>query len=129
MRERKKSRWYALFLLWCGALGMALGGCAELQRAQQIYEVATTAMVPANVVIPAANAFDILKATATNYGSYCIAQKMAPSICAAATRRIVVKFVRSGTAARVQMESSLATGQPVPSSVYNILIAAVQALN
>lgn len=106
------------------ALGLSLVGCSTLATLQQV----STATVPASVVIPAANAFDILKAAATNYGRYCIQQKMAPAICDASTRRIVVKAVRAGTGARNQMEISVANNQPAIASVYNVLVAAVQSL-
>ncbi len=106
------------------ALGLSLTGCASLQNFQQV----ATTTVPASVVIPAANAFDILKAAATNYGRYCIQQKMAPSICDASTRRIVVKAIRAGTGARNQMEVSVANNQPALASIYNVLVSAVQSL-
>lgn len=107
---------------------LTLAGCAKdmalLQNVQQV----ATAEVSADVVIPTANAFDILKGTAANYGRYCIAQKMVPSICSAAIRRNVIKFVRSGTRARDQLESSVENKTPALASVYNVLVAAVQGL-
>lgn len=106
------------------ALALSLGACSTLQTFTQV----ATATVPANVVVPAANAFDILKAGATNYGKYCIANKMTPAICSADARRVVVKAVRAGTGARNQLEASLASGQPAASSVYNVLVAAVTSL-
>jgi hypothetical protein len=108
-------------------LAFSVAGC-QLQTLQNAYTIATTTTVPANVVIPAANAFDAIKATATNYGQYCLSQKFVPTICSAANRRAVIKFVRAGTAARVQIESSLSTGQPALGTVYNALIAAVNGL-
>lgn len=105
-------------------LALSLAGCATLNTIQQV----ATSTVPAAVVVPTANAFDVLKGTATNYGKYCIAQKMVPAICSAATRRVVVKFIRSGTAARNQLEGSLDRGEPAAASVYNLLVAAVQGL-
>jgi hypothetical protein len=117
-----------------GALlaAIALTGCADLQKkldlATGVYTFATETTVPANVVIPVANSFDILKAGATNYGRYCIAQKMAPSVCSADTRRIVVKAVRSGTAARNQLKASLRSGEPAAASIFNVLVAAVNGL-
>jgi len=108
-------------------IALSLGGCAkEMALLGTIQQVATAA-VPASVVIPAANAFDILKGTATNYGRYC-ANKMPEPICSASNRRVVVKFVRSGTAARSQLEDSVTSGTPAAASVYNVLVAAVQGL-
>jgi hypothetical protein len=113
-------------------LCFALVGCASLQQkidiATGVYKAATETTVPAEVVIPTANAFNILKAGATNYGRYCIQQRMAPSMCSASTRRIVIKAVRSGTAARNSLEDSVANNEPALSSVYNILVVAVNSL-
>ena len=104
--------------------GIVLAGCAQLQT----FKTVADATVPASVVVPAANAFDILKAGATNYGQYCIQQKMVPGFCSALTRRTVIKAVRSGTGARNQLEASVTSGQPALSSIYNVLVAAVTDL-
>lgn len=109
-------------------LALSLGGCANLQAVTGAFQTVTETTVPAAAVIPAANAFDILKAGATNYGRYCIQQNMGPSICSAMTRRVVIKAIRSGTAARNQLEASVINGQPALSSIYNVLVAAVTNL-
>ena len=106
-------------------LSLALAGCANLQG---IYTLATTATVPANSVVIAANSFDALKATAINYGNYCISQKFPQPICSAANRRSVIKAVNAGAAARNALEASMNTGQPALSTVYNTLISAVNTL-
>lgn len=103
---------------------LALAGCAQLGTIQKV----ATATVPAAVVVPAANTFDILKAGAANYAQYCINKKMVPAICSADTRRIVIKGVRAGTGARDKMEDSLTTGQPALASVYNVLVGAIDSL-
>lgn len=105
-------------------IGLSLAGCSTLQTLQQV----ATTEVPASVVVPAANTFDILKGTATNYGRYCITAKFVDAICSAGIRRTVIKFVRSGTAARNQLEDSVTNGAPAAASVYNVLVAAVQGL-
>lgn len=110
------------------AVALMLAGCAQMEVATGVYQKVTETTVPAATVIPTANAFDILKIAATNYGSYCIQQKMAPAPCSADTRRIVIKAVRSGTAARKQLEDSVISGQPAVASIYNVLVAAVQGL-
>lgn len=106
-------------------LALSLAGCASLQG---IYTLATTATVPAGTVVIAANSFDALKATAINYGNYCVAQKFPQPVCSAANRRTVIKSVNAGTAARIQLEASINTGQPAISTVYNTLVSAVNAL-
>lgn len=106
-------------------LALSLTGCANLSG---IYTLATTATVPSSSVVIAANTFDALKITAVNYGQYCIAQHFPRPVCSASNRRSVIKAVRAGTAARVQLESSINTGQPAIATVYNALIGAVNAL-
>jgi len=113
-------------LLSIAALALSLGACAQLKGA---YTVATTSTVPAGDVVIAANSFDALKATAINYGRYCIDQKYPKPVCSASNRRSVIKAVNSGTSARIQLESSINTGQPALSTIYNVLIAAVNNLN
>ena len=113
-------------------LTLTVAGCAGLQQkleiATGVYKTVTETTVPASAVIPTANAFNILKAGATNYGRYCIQQDMVPSICSASNRRIVVKAVRAGTKARKQLVASIEQNQPALSSVSNVLVAAVQDL-
>jgi hypothetical protein len=104
---------------------VTLGGCAGLQT---IYTAATSATVSPGQVVIAANAFDALKATAVNYANYCVAQKFPQPTCSATNRRSVIKAVNAGTAARVQLEASINTGQSALSTVYNTLVAAVNTL-
>jgi hypothetical protein len=104
-----------------------LAGCATLETIQKVQEVAN-ATVPASVVIPAANAFNIVKAGATRFAQYCVQQSMAPAVCEVGTRRAVSKAVRVGTNARNQMTDSLVNGTPASASVYNLLVGAVQDL-
>lgn len=113
-------------------LAIGLGGCATLNsdiaKLQQVYTIATTATVSPTTVVVTANAFDALKATAVNYARYCIQGKFVDPICSAANRRNVVKFVRSGTAARNQLELSVTTNTPATATLYNVLVAAVNGL-
>jgi len=125
----------ALALL-CLVGAVALGGCAQqvaefkakVATLQQVFTLATTATVPSDVVIPAAYAFDAVKVTATNYGQYCIQEKMAPSICSAVIRRVVVKSIRTGSAARAALESSVVNKTPALASTYNAMVGALNAL-
>jgi len=108
-------------------LSLSLGGCATLDTIQKVQEVAN-ATVPASVVIPAANTFNIVKAAATRYGQYCIQQQMAPAICSAPNRRAVVKAVRAGTNARDRMTGSIVNGTPASASIYNLMVGAISDL-
>lgn len=119
-------------LLILAALGVSLGGCAQLKTAlteiQGVYTFATTATVTSGQAGIVANAYDALKVTATNYGNYCIVQKFPQPLCSAANRRAVIRGVAAGTAARAQIEAAVVSGQPVAAAVYNALVSAVQAL-
>lgn len=118
---------FAIVLLTVG-----LAGCAELQTAisevKGAYDYATTTTVTSGQAAIVANAYDALKATATNYGNYCIAQKFPQPICSAANRRAVIKAVRAGDAARAQMEAPIVAGQPVTATIYNTLVAIIKQL-
>jgi hypothetical protein len=113
-------------------LGLSLGACAQLQTAiddvKGAYTFATTTTVTPGQAGIVANAYDALKGTAVNYGNYCISQKFPQPVCSAANRRAVIKAMRAGDAARIQIEIPLATSQPVTATLYNTLVAAVNAL-
>lgn len=114
-------------------LALSLSGCATLNtdiaKLRQVYTVVTTATVSPTTVVVTANAFDALKATAINYGRYCIQDKFVDAICSAGNRRNVIRFVRSGTAARNSLELSISTNTPATATIYNTLVAAVNGLN
>jgi len=113
-------------------LAAGLAGCAQLQTAitdlKGAYEFATTTTVTAGQTGIVANAYDALKGTAVNYGNYCVARKFPQPVCSAANRRAVIKAVRSGDAARAQIEVPITSGQPVAAIIFNTLVAAVNAL-
>lgn len=107
---------------------LALGGCAsELQKLHTFYNVVTQTTVPPNTIIVAANSFDALEATATQYLSYCKAN-LSTSACSAANRRTVIKAVRAGRAARNQLETYVTSNTAAPSAIYNALVAAINTL-
>jgi len=111
------------------AFGLALGGCAsELQKFQQAVSIVTETTVPPTSIIVAANAFNGIKATATNYLRWCKTNLSQPA-CSPSNRRNVIKYVRAGTAARNQLETYLTTNSNAPATIYNALIAAYDALN
>jgi hypothetical protein len=119
-------------LLILAAVGLSLGGCAQLNTAlnefKSVYTYATTATVSSGQAAIVANAYDTLKATAVNYGNYCIAQHFPKPVCSAGNRRIVIKAVRAGDAARAQIELPITTGQPVTATIYNTLVAVIKDL-
>lgn len=110
-------------------VGLTAGGCAgELQKIQSAVSIVTGTTVPPTSIIVAANAFNGIKATATNYLRWCKTNLSQPA-CSASNRRNVIKYVRAGTAARNQLETYLTTNSDAPATIYNALIAAYQALN
>jgi len=117
---------------WFAAIALTFGGCAQLntalQEAKSIYNFATTTTVTSGQAGIVANAYDALKATAVNYANYCVTQKFPQPICSAANRRAVIRAVKSGDAARAQIEVPITSGQPVAATIYNTLVAAVNAL-
>lgn len=109
-------------------IGLSLAGCAKDMALLQTVQQVSTAEVPANVVIPTANAFDVFKSAATTYATYCVKNHMPQPLCSVDNRRKTVKFVNSGTSVRDQLEASVRNGTPALASVYNVLAAAVQGL-
>lgn len=111
---------------------LLLAGCAQLKTAlnefKSVYTYATTTTVSSGQAAIVANAYDTLKATAVNYGNYCVAEKFPKPVCSASNRRAVIKAVRAGDAARAQIEAPITTGQPVAATLYNTLVAVIQQL-
>ncbi len=64
------------------ALALTLGACANLKTA---YQVITEASVSPTQIIVAANAFDALEGTATQYLVYCKAN-LTTAICSASSK-------------------------------------------
>lgn len=112
-------------------LAISLGGCAQLQdfsqRVENAWQVATSASVSPTQIIVAANAFNAAQATATQYLNYCKINVQVAA-CGLTTRQKVVALVRSGRAARDELETYVEKGGAGPSGVYNVLVAAVSAL-
>src|SRR5258707_1215745 len=72
--------------------------------------------------------FGLSSATATQYLVYCRPHPPTP-LRSADNRRSVIKYVRSGRAARNQLETYVAAGNAGPSWLYNTLIAFINQLN
>jgi len=115
------------FLSIC-LLTVGLAACAQLNNA---YNAATGSSLSPTTVIVAANAFDGVEATATNYLRLTKCNGNNRPICRdpAATRRII-PAVRSGRAARNSLEAFLRAnpGALGPSGLYNALVTATSTL-
>lgn len=115
-------------LLIVGAVALSLGGCAGLgQKLDTAFQIITSASVSPTQIVVIGNTFDGLESTATQYLTYCQANK-AISVCAVATRQKVVAAVRAGRAARNQLEPYVTSGTAGPAAIYNTLSAAVTQL-
>lgn len=109
-------------------LALALAGCATLQKD---YAIITGATVSPAAVIVAANSFDAIEATATNYLIFCKANRSAVG-CGSyvAARKQILPAVRSGRVARNNLENFLTAnpGALGPSGLYNALVSALNTL-
>lgn len=106
----------------------ALAGCAQLQTAWNAITGAT--VTPESVVI-ASNAFDAVEGTATNYLKLPPCGAGAPVLCrSSAAAAAIVPAIRSGRAARTQLEAAVNSGgaTPIPTSPFSVLTGATQTL-
>jgi hypothetical protein len=109
-------------------LAFCLAGCATLQ---QDYAIITGATVSPAAVIVAGNAFDAIEATATNYLTFCKANRTVAGCASYVTaRKAILPAVRSGRVARNNLENFLTAnpGQLGPSGLYNALVTAINTL-
>ena len=107
------------------ALAIGLGACAQLKT---VYSLVTDTAVSPTQVIVAANSFDAIEGTATQYLVYCKSNLTVPA-CSADNRRAVIKYTRAGRAARNQLETYIVQNANAPSAIYNTLVAAINSLN
>ncbi len=110
------------------ALVLSLGGCATAQRNWDVVTgiISNTKVSPTQILV-AANAFDALQNTATQYLLFCKKNPVV-SYCALKTRRLVIKDVRAGRVARDQLEPYITSGTAGPIALYNTLSATITAL-
>ena len=115
-------------ILIVATLALSLAGCAGLTNA---YNVLTGASVSPTAVYVAANAFDAVEQTATNYLKLAKCTGNNGPVCRspAATAQII-PAVRAGRVARTNLENFVAQnpGQLGPTGLYNALTAATATL-
>jgi hypothetical protein len=101
---------------------LAMAGCQALKSI-------TSATVSPTAVVVAANAFDAVKATATNYISYCTPNP-APAGCTDAAIQKLIPAVRAGTDARNSLEQFSADhpGELGDKGVYDALTTATDTI-
>lgn len=117
-----RNRIFALALL-----GITLTGCASVQKLEAVYQTVTETTVSPQQIYLAANTFDAIQATATQYFNYC-RKNLTVELCSADNRRIVIRGVRAGRAARNQLESYLSQDKSAPAAIYNTMIAVITSL-
>ena len=107
---------------------LLLGGCTQLQNA---WQTVTSASVTPTTVIVAANTFDALEATATNYLRLPKCTGSNGPVCRdrAATAQII-PAVRAGRVARANLEQFFKDhpGQLGPQGLYDALTASITTL-
>lgn len=121
-------------VLIVGALALSLAGCAStspLTTIENAWSAATGATVPASSVVIAANTFDALEATATNYLALPKCTGKNGPVCRdpGATAKII-PAVRAGRVARANLETFMQQnpGKLGPSGLYNIFQSAIATL-
>ena len=115
-------------LLLVGAIALSLAGCAQLTN---VWDTLNGTTVSPTAVYVAANAFDAVEATATNYLKLQKCTSSSGPVCrnAAATAQII-PAVRAGRVARTNLENFMAQnpGALGPVGLYNALTAATTTL-
>jgi hypothetical protein len=106
---------------------LMLVSCAQLKT---VYDVATSAKVPAKTVYVAANAFDAAKSTAKNYIIYCTPNPAPKGCNDNAIKTKLDPAIRSGTAARNSLEQFLADhpGELGDKGLYDAMVAATDTI-
>lgn len=106
-------------------LVFGLAGCAQIQNA---YDTITSAKITANQVYIAANAFDAIQATATNYLRLPPCGKL-PCRAAGAVN-VIVPAIRSGRLARNKLEAAVQAnpGAPVDANLFATLTSSTSTI-
>lgn len=116
-------------LLMTMGLSLALVGCTQLSNA---YNAVAGVTVPPSAVIVAANSFDGVEATATNYLRLKKCSATTGPVCRdpAVTAKII-PAIRAGRTARNNLEAFMQAnpGALGPSGLYNALVAATTTLS
>lgn len=118
------------FGLLC-ALVAPIGGCAQYQAVRDGWSALTGATVSPKAVIVAANAFDALEATATNYLTLKRCDGRNGPLCRdPKATAIIVPAVRSGRAARDELIQFVKDhpGQLGPTGPFDVLKSATATL-
>lgn len=113
-------------LFFVAAIALSLGGCAQLTNA---YNALNGATITSQQVYIAANAFDAIEASATQYLRLPVCGSTTPCRNAGATNTIVAA-VRAGRLARNALEAAVNAnpGAPVNANLMATLTSSTSAL-
>lgn len=113
-------------LLLVLTLSLGLVGCAQLTNT---WNTLTGATVSPTAVYVAANSFDAVEITATNYLKYC-RTNYSNSLCSKQAIAALIPAVRSGRVARTNLEQFLQAHPDAigASGLYDALVAATATL-
>lgn len=126
-----------LAILLALAITATLGGCAtftaDVAKVEKAISVLTTATVTPTTAQVAVSSFEVLESAATQYFVFC---KSNPKISACAPGtvanpgplRLAIKYDRQGRAARDQIKAAGKSGALISTTVYNLLVDAVNNL-
>ncbi len=112
-------------------LAFALAGCATIQRLENIVQSAGSVTVSPRLVAVAAQSFDALEATATNYLLLKRCSAASGPVCRdPAATRVLIPAIRNARQNRNALEQFLRThpGQLGPSGLYDALQASITAV-
>lgn len=110
---------------------LALGGCAALQKAENAFSTLSGASVSPEAVVVAANTFDALEATATNYLRL---KKCSPStgpVCRNPdATKVLIPAIQNARKARNDLEDFLTDhpGQLGPQGLYDALQLSINTI-
>jgi hypothetical protein len=109
--------------------GASAFACLALAGCSAVTTLTSPALTPTQVIV-AANSFDAIEATATNYLGLPTCPTATPVCKTAAGVAAIVPAIRAGRAARVTLEAAVNSGgsTPVPVSAYTTLTTAVGTL-
>jgi hypothetical protein len=122
-----------LLLAAAAALCVAAGGCSNVvQTLQTDWSIVTGASVSPNAVYVAANAFDVVEATATTYLKFPPCSAGASLLCRSPIAvAAIVPAIRSGRQVRSQLEADVFTPSaqaPTPASALTLLQSATSTI-
>jgi len=103
---------------------LVLGGCAALSKVENAFTTLSGASVSPAAVVVAANSFDALEATATNYLRLPRCGKTATKVCRdKAATAVLIPAIQNGRKARNDLEDFLTDhpGQLGPQGLYDAL--------